>query len=169
MIIDQNNIIYLIKYISQLFDNKCILTGSAADFLHLNYQYVQDIDFVVEHNLYYDIRKLSSINKNHPFNLLTRIGSLKNTKDHHLLHTYLYDNIYQIDLLIKEQNLISKNIQTLQINTQTINLFSPETRLEQLKKYNYRNTIPEFHIKYANIMARIAQYNEMLEKLNSGD
>jgi hypothetical protein len=165
MILSKEEIYNIVEYVSFIFNYKCILTGSCADFFNINYEFVQDFDFIIEHDMYWSVRNKAKINKDDPLNTLTRTASFKNINDGHLLHRYIY-NTYQIDFMIKSQNMIDTDISTIQLNNKNILVFGDNARLSQLHKYDYRDTTPELHVKYNNIMTRIEGYNRRLEKLN---
>ena len=66
--------------------------------------------------------------------------------------------------MVKKESLIDKDIHTVHINNKSILVFGNKARYNQLKTYRYRQTTHEK--KYPKMLARMKQYEALLDKQN---
>ena len=156
------NIINLLPEICLLFENKCIITGSCADFFHINYTDIEDIDLYIDEK---DFNQ-SMIHNN---GKLTLSRKLKCKTDGHLLYRLYYESI-KIDLLVKKTELINSDIETITYKNFKYTVFGKNTRYDQLKSttyQSYKNVYNPEYIKNKIKKAafRLPVYEQILDSL----
>lgn len=156
MIIEANILKQILVEMCEILSDQYIVTGSCADFFNIGYTQVEDFDLIIEETIYNNLPKEN-------MSVFKEIYTLRHKEDGHILKNLLYKN-YGIDLMIKKESLIDKDIHSVNVQNKSILIFGNQARCEQLKNYNYREISPEQQIKYKKMSERIQIYKDLLNE-----
>jgi hypothetical protein len=156
-----NNKLSILKNVCSKFNYKIILSGSFADYFWLNYQDVDDLDFLASYDFFDNF-----INSNYGKNILTEFNQiyvLKHRKEsNRFLYRYMYMN-HQIDFFVQDKD---EQYQTVRVGNDHIMVESPDARLVSLiKNFDFKSGISKeiYHKQLSKIDKRIKLYKELLK------
>ena len=156
MAIEANILKQILVEMCEILSDQYIVTGSCADFFNIGYTQVEDFDLIIEETIYNNLPK-----KN--MSVFKEMSILRHKKDGHIFKSLLYKN-YGIDLMIKKESLIDKDVHSVNVQNKSILIFGNQARYEQLKNYNYREASPKHDIKYKKMSERVQIYKELLNE-----
>lgn len=158
MILSKEIITKLLSEIGSIFNYEIIITGSCADMFHIGYSDIEDLDFIINQEIYEKCISIDNLFKNK----LKLVYTLQHKKDKHLLNTYIYDK-YKIDIMIKDKSLIPNDIVNIVYESKSYKVFSAEVRYDQLINNNYKkNFSSNYDLKIAKVSERIKSYQKLL-------
>jgi len=96
MRLSKNIILEILDILFNIFEHKCIVTGSCSDMFNINFEDIKDIDIVIDEDSFNKFRY--KINNNILFTLLGILNGI-NGKNGTRLYRYLYMD-YQVDITI---------------------------------------------------------------------
>lgn len=169
MILSEEIIEKILFDLSKLLDNQFIITGSIADFFHIGYKDIHDVDIFLK-----DIDFISNKNNLSLNNDISYVSSLIGikTKKGTALHKYKYKNLYDIDITtvdqsygwifgrIKKPFLEDGDITIVSMKEKKYKIFSPMVRINQLSKNNYTKKHPNYELKVEKAIKRAKIYEE---------
>lgn len=164
MNIDIDTIKKILSEIGKQYNYEMIITGSCADLFNTGYRDIDDIDLIIDEAIF-NTNIDSMIKYEH-------IISLKSKIDGHILSRYQYKYIddknniskIRVDFLIKNKDIIEKEIYTFKENDAIYTIISPEKRYDQLlnANANYKKSSLYYENKIKKVQTRIALYEKIL-------
>jgi hypothetical protein len=160
----------ILSVLSNKFNDRFIITGSFADYCHVGYNDINDIDiymtntdFNLLHTKIYEPPKFIFVQK--------FIGIKKNLGN--TLYKFIYKD-YKIDITVIDpilygwrygnvrKNALDKtDISEIQINNKLYKIFSPIVRINQLASHNYTKKNPNYEDKVAKANLRTEKYEKL--------
>jgi hypothetical protein len=138
------------------FNYNLILSGSFADYFWLNYQDIEDFDFVTDCSFFNDfIQQNTDIMKE-----FIQCGVLKHKKEEKWLYRYYYSG-HQVDIFAKE---IGEKYETITVDGLSILISPPDVRLHSLT-YGYAKSKLSKEVydsKIKKVNERIESYKKLL-------
>jgi predicted GNAT family N-acyltransferase len=146
--------------VCDLLNNQCIITGSCADFFHIDYKDIDDIDIIIE-TQHFNQSMLDD-------KRIIIIAKLVSKKDGHLLYRCLF-NLTKLDILVKDINLIDFEVELMSCNDKIYRVCSKKSRYNQLMNNTYRKLKNETHIakKLEKVNQRLEIYESILPECRS--
>jgi|694.fasta_scaffold01544_29 hypothetical protein len=139
------------------FNYNLILSGSFADYFWLNYQDVEDFDFIVDYAFFNDfIQQNTEIMKD-----FFERYALKHRIENKRLSRYFYSG-YQVDIFAQE--IVQKN-EVVMLDKHPILVTPPDIRLNNLINHKYvKSKMPEevYDRKIKKVNERIESYKKLL-------
>jgi hypothetical protein len=140
------------------FNYNLILSGSFADYFWLNYQDIEDFDFVADYVFFKDfVQQNTDIMKD-----FVESYVLKHKKENKWLCRYFYSG-YQVDIFAKE---IGERHETVMLDGHSILVTPPDIRLNALINHNYarsRMLEEDYERKIYKVNQRIELYKKLLQ------
>jgi hypothetical protein len=139
------------------FNYNLILSGSFADYFWLNYQDIEDFDFIVDYAFFNDfIQQNTEIMKE-----FFQSYVLKHKKENKHLYRYFYSG-NQVDIFAKE---IREKYETVLIEGYSIFVTPPDIRLDALINNHYAKSKLSKEVydrKMKKVNERIESYKKLL-------
>jgi hypothetical protein len=167
MKLSRDIILQILDTLFNIFEYKCIVTGSCSDMFNINFEDIKDIDIVIDEDSFNKFK--SKIDNNRLFTLLTVLNGI-NGKNGTKLYRYLYI-YYQIDITIilsgSEFDNLRKyeleNTKQININEKTYIIHSLETRLKHLinTTNEYVRSRPDYETKIKKAHDRLEIYENL--------
>jgi hypothetical protein len=150
--------ISLLIDICSKFNYNLILSGSFADYFWLNYQDIEDFDFIVDYAFFNDfIQHNTDIMRK-----FIQCHVLKHKKEKKWLYRYFYF-AYKVDIFAKE---IVDRHEVVVLNNYSILVQPPDIRLNNLINNNYaKSKLPKevYDRKMKKVNERIELYKKLLK------